>query len=196
MYKQFYVLSPLVAILLAATAVPGGRADNPQRAGSRGDVGLIKQIFYLKKMKPGVKRIGLIWKKGIPDQEEKLEMANRAVASVGGELFVGYVRDESEVPEAFRVMNREHDVQVLWIVGNDGIVSAPVPRKYLIENAVEEGIPLLAPTTEWVSAGAPLALESSNGETRIMLNEPAANATGLQVPDKYESRTSPVVAAN
>jgi putative ABC transport system substrate-binding protein len=93
-------------------------------------------------------------------------------------------------------MTRQHDVQALWIVENDGIVNASTPQKYLIENAVKEGIPLLAPTKDWVDAGAPLAIGKANGEVEIMLNEPAADATGLQVPNEYKSRTQPVVAAN
>jgi len=195
MYNRFHILSVLVALLLAGSVSPHTGSDTHKRT-EKEDVGLIKQLFYLDKMKPDVERVGLIWKKGVSGQEQTLQMAKRATAAIDGELFVAYVNGKSEVPEQFRAMTRKHDVQVLWIVENDGIVNASAPQKYLIENAVKEGIPLLAPTKDWVDAGAPLAIGQKNGEVEIMLNKPAADATGLQVPSEYESRTRPVVAAN
>ena len=198
MYMRLSVLLVLAALLLGA--FPSGPPSSPPSDGAvgvdDGKVGLIQQIFFLNKMKPDVKRVGLIWKKGLPNQKDKLETAKRAVASIGGTLYVGYVEGASEVADQFRLLTRDHDVQALWIVENDGIVNASTPQKYLIENAIENGVPLLAPTQDWVHAGAPLAIAKPNGELQIMLNEPAATATGLQVPDKYKSKTKPVVAAN
>lgn len=196
MNHRFYILAVLITCLLAGSVIPTADASKHQRPEFTEDIGLIQQLFYLKKMKPDVERIGVIWKDGIPGQEDRLEEAKRAAATIEGKLFVAYVDDKSDVPEKFRAMTEKHDVQTLWILENDGVVSASAPQKYLIENAVKKGIPLLAPTMEWVDAGAPMALGKSNGEVEIMLNKPAAEATGLQVPDEYKSRTNPVVAAN
>lgn len=200
MRKQFYVFPvafPVaVAALLVGVAVSGADDGARQQIEPEKEVGMIAQLYHLKEMKPDVKRIGLICKKGVPGQKEMLRGAERAAASIEGKLFVGYVRTEDGVPSAFRTLNREHDVQALWIVENDGVVNAAVPQKYLVENAVKNGIPLLAPTRGWVNAGAPMTLEKSGGETEIVLNKPAANATGLQVPAEYEPRTTPIVAAN
>lgn len=196
MTRRFYILAVLSTFLLAGSVIPTADASKQRRAAFGDDIGLIQQMFYLKKMKPDVERIGVIWKDGVSGQEQRLEEAKRAVATIDGKLFVAYVDDESDVPEKFRVMIQEHDVQTLWIVEDDEIVSATAPRKYLIENTVKEGIPLLAPTMEWVDAGAPMTFGKSNGEVEIMLNKPAAEATGLQVPEKFKSRTNPVVAAN
>jgi len=196
MYSRFHVLLALIAVLLAGFALPHTDTQDSRETEREEDVGLIRQLFVLDKMKPEVERVGLIWKKGVSGQEKTLRVAKRATASIDGKLFVAYVEGKSEVPEQFRTMTRQHDVQALWIVENDGIVNASTPQKYLIENAVKEGIPLLAPTKDWVDAGAPLAIGKANGEVEIMLNEPAADATGLQVPNEYKSRTQPVVAAN
>ena len=196
MYSRFHVLLVLIAVLLAGFALPHTDTQDSRETEREEDVGLIRQLFVLDKMKPEVERVGLIWKKGVSGQEKTLRIAKRATASIDGKLFVAYVEGKSEVPEQFRTMTRKHDVQALWIVENDGIVSASTPQKYLIENAVKEGIPLLAPTKDWVDAGAPVAIGKTNGEVEIMLNEPAADATGLQVPNEYKSRTQPVVAAN
>lgn len=198
MHVRLSVL-PLLAALLLGTFPSGSRSPLPtdgEHGIDGGEVGLIQQIYFLKKMKPDVKRVGLIWKKGLPNQKTKLEKAKRAVASIGGTLYVGYVESQSEVADKFRLLTRDHDVHALWIVENDGIVDASTPQKYLIKNAIERGVPLLAPTQSWVDAGAPLTIAKANGKLQIMLNEPAAKATGLQVPKKYKPQTKPVVAAN
>lgn len=160
------------------------------------EVGLIQQLFLLKKLKPDVERIGIIWKKGLSNQESKLKTAKRAAASIQGKLFMGYVQDASDVAEQFRLLTRDHNVQALWIIENDGVVDGSTSKQYLIENAVKKGIPLLAPTSDWVDAGAPLSIAKSDGELELMMNEPAAAATGLEVPSEYESQATPVVAAN
>lgn len=156
----------------------------------------IQQMYYLKKMKPDVKRVGVIWKKGAAKQEQKLNVIKRAIASIQGKLFLGYVTETSDVGEKFRLLTRKHDVQALWVVENDGIVNSSAPRQYLIKNAVQQGIPLLAPTKDWVTAGAPFAIEKSGGSYRILMNEPAAKATSLDVPEKYKSKTKLVAVAN
>ena len=154
----------------------------------------MQQMFLLKKVKPDVQRIGVIWKKGVADQEAKLEAIRRAVATIQGKLFVAYVESKADVGGQFRQLARKHDVQALWVVENDGIVDAAAPRQYLIENAAKSGIPLLAPTEDWVSAGAPMAVRKEGDIFRILLNEPAANATSIKVPAKYKSQTKLIAA--
>lgn len=205
LYQQVFVspmrkyiatlLVPLIALLLGA-AVSDLPTDAPQKTAVNEDVGLIQQLFFLKKLKPDAERIGLLWKKGLPDQESKIKSAKRAAASIDGKLYMGYVQERSDVAEQFRRLVRKHDVDVLWIVENDGVVNGSTSKQYLIENSVERGVPLVAPTSEWVDAGAPLSFTKSDGKTQLVINEPAAKATGLEVPEKYESQTTAVAAAN
>lgn len=197
MYKDSAALViPLMVFFLGATfsGMPAKERHGP--APAELEVGLLQQLFLLKKLKPEVKRVGIIWKKGASDQKSELKTAKRAVASIQGKLFVGYVEEASDVAEQFRLMTREHNIHALWIIENDGVVNGSTSKQYLIENAVKEGIPLLAPTSDWVDAGAPLSIAESDGDLELLINEPAAAATGLEVPKKYESQATPVVAAN
>lgn len=197
MYKYLSaLLIPAVALLLGATFSDTPIKDQQETALEEADVGLIQQLFLLKELKPDVKRVGIIWKEGIPKQDSKLETAKRAAASIKGKLFVGYAEKASDVAEQFRLLTRDHEVQALWIIENDGVVDGSTSKQYLIENSVKNGIPLLAPTSDWVDAGAPLSIAKSDGELELMINEPAAAATGLEVPSEYESQATPVVAAN
>lgn len=197
MYKHYSVLIiPIVALFLGATFSDTPVKDRSETALAEAEVGLIQQLFILKKLKPDVERVGIIWKKGLSNQESILKTAKRAAASIQGKLFMGYVQGASDVAEQFRLLTRDHNVQALWIIENDGVVDGSTSKQYLIENAVKEGIPLLAPTSDWVNAGAPVSIAKSDGELELMMNEPAAAATGLEVPSKYESQATPVVAAN
>lgn len=153
----------------------------------------MQQMHFLSKMNPDIKRIGVLWKKGVSGQEQKLSEVKRAIASVKGKLFIAYVEGESDVAEKFRLLTGQHDVDALWVVENDGVVDASAPKQYLVKNAVKEGVPLLAPSKDWVSGGAPVAVAKSNGSFQIVLNEGAAQATGLKVPSQYQNL---VAAAN
>lgn len=199
------VLCLLVAfVAVGAAPAPAGSsstagatpADAPRNATAGQSAGLVQQMFFLNKMRPDVERIGLIWKRGAADQEKTIERANRAVASINSKLYVGYVKDKSDVAEQFRVMTREHDVQAIWVIENDGVVNAAAPREYLIKNTIRQGIPLVAPSRDWVDAGAPVAIAKNGGAIQILLNEQAAKATALKVPEKYQSNTELIAAAN
>lgn len=189
--RTFLVLALLLPVAFGFTASTD-RVTAPPEEGFYP----IQQMYHLNQLKSDVERVGLIWKEGAPEQEQKLKVLKRAVASIEGQLFVGYVQDKSDIGDKFRLLTREHNVQVLWILENDGVVDASAPRKFLIKNSVEQGIPLLAPSKDWVSAGAPLAIEKVDGNFRLFINEPAAKATALQVPDNYEAETELVASAN
>jgi len=188
------LIAALTAIAVGFTVPTAPTPSSPDGAERPAKTSLIQQMFFLKKMKPDAERIGVIWKEGL--DSKTTETAKRAVASIKGKLFVGPVQSTGDVAEQFRVLTDEHDIQVLWIVKNDGVVDGSTSRKYLIKNAIEKGIPLLAPTKDWVDAGAPVAFDKANGETRILLNEPAANATALKVPSEYEGKTELIASAN
>lgn len=191
-FRTLFVLPLALAIILGFTTA----ADRPLNVDDNEDFYPIQQMYHLNKLRPDVERVGLIWKRGVPDQEKRLKAVKRAVASIEGKLFVGYVENEADIAEKFRLLTRKHDVQVIWILENDGLVDASAPREFLIKNSVKQGIPLLAPTKNWVSAGAPIAIGKVNGKFRIFLNEPAAEATALKVPEDYEAETELVASLN
>lgn len=201
MRMRTLVALPLLVAVTAGVGLPASPADQPSqedvtRTAVGSGPGLVQQMFFLNKMRSDIERVGVIWKRGAKGQEQTIERANRAVASINGTLYVGYVKDKSGVAEQFRVLTRKHDVQAIWVLENDGVVNASAPRKYLIKNTIRQGIPLLAPSRDWVDAGAPVAIDESNGAVQILLNEPAAKATALTVPKKYQSNTELIAAAN
>ena len=194
------LFSRLVPLILVASvlAVPLSQARSaPPSPLPPNEPGFhpLQQMYYLKQAKTDVERIGVLWKKGVANQEEKLKSMRRAVASIQGTLFLAYVDAPSDVGPQFRELTREHDIDVLWVVENDGIVDAATPRQYLITNALKQGIPLVAPTEAWVSEGAPMAVRKVGDQFHIMLNERTAAATALDVPAEYESVTK-LVASN
>lgn len=202
--RTLFVLFLLTAVAAGFSAPPPSASSSLSGENSVADMpgaeespsaGLIQQMFFLKKMRPDVERVGLIWKRGVEGQKKTIERANRAVASIEAKLYVGYVEDKSGVADQFRTLTRKHDVQALWIIENDGVVNASAPRKFLIKNTIKKGIPLLAPSRDWVDAGAPVAIAKKDGSVQILLNEAAANATALEVPEKYQSNTELIAAA-
>lgn len=185
----------LVAVLCAAVAVGFSVPDAPAPPPAQDGFHPLQQMFFLKKSKPAVERIGVIWKKGAPGQAAKLESMRRAAASIQGKLIVAYVSRPSEIASQYRQLTRKHDVEALWIVENDGLVDGSVPRQYLIENATKAGIPLLAPSKDWVTDGAPMAVEKQGDAFSILINEPAAAAAALSVPAEFKAQMH-LVAAN
>ncbi len=200
MRMRSLVLLPVLIAFIVGGTVPAPSdtdpADGTTNVATGQSAGLVQQMFFLNKMRPDVERVGLIWKRGVSGQEKTIERANRAVASIEGKLYVGYVEDKSSVAEQFRVLTREHDVQAIWIIENDGVVNASAPREYLIKNTIKQGIPLVAPSRDWVDAGAPVTIAENNGSVQILLNEQAAKATALEVPEEYQSNTELIAAAN
>lgn len=194
--RTFPLLVGLATLTLGFTLPLQSVGPDAEAGAAMERASLIQQMYFLDKMKPDVERVGIIWKRGFDNQKDMLESAKRAVASIQGKLYVGYVESKSDVAEQFRALTGEHNVQALWIVEEDGIVDASAPREYLIKNAIESGIPLLAPSEDWVNEGAPLAIDRTNGEIQILLNEPAAKATALEVPAEHEGKTKFIAAAN
>lgn len=197
--RSLVLLPVLLAVIVGGTMPAPSQTDPaapPTPEMTNQSAGLVQQMFFLNKMRPDVERVGLIWKRGADGQEKTIERANRAVASIKGKLYVGYVEDKSGVAEQFRVLTREHDVQAIWVIENDGVVNASAPREYLIKNTIKQGIPLVAPSRDWVDAGAPVTIAENDGSIQILLNERAAKATALEVPDEYQSNTELIAAAN
>jgi putative ABC transport system substrate-binding protein len=197
MLSPFSRFVPLILLASVLAVLPSQARPAAPSPPSLNDPGFhpIQQMYFLKKAKPDVERIGVLWKEGVGDQEEKLQTMQRAAAAIQGQLFLAYVESASDVGPQFRELTREHNIDALWIVENDGIVDAATPRQYLIANALKQGIPLVAPTEAWVSEGAPMAVRKIGNQFHIVLNERAAAATALEVPAEYESVTE-LVASN
>ena len=152
------------------------------------DVAPMQQMFIMKEVKPDLHRVGIIWKKGAYD-EEKLTKIRRASTSLQVQLFLAEVSELSDIAPQFRNMTRTHKIEALWVVGNDGLVDSSIGKSFLIESTVKAGIPLFAPSQDWVNAGAFLAVTKGADGLALFVNQSAAGALSLTVPEKYAERT-------
>lgn len=148
----------------------------------------IQQMFILKEMKPDVERVGIIWREDSPQHDDLMPQVQRASSASDVQVFVAYVDNIRDVAPSYRTLRRKHDIDVLWILEDDDTVGSDVAREYLIKTATQNGIPLLAPSSNWVNEGAPVSLQNADGDIQIVVNKAAAAATALDVPDKYETQ--------
>lgn len=177
---RYSSLLAIVIALAALTAPPAASADplNP-----------LQQMYILKEIKPDMERVGILWSETAPNHDALMRKVQQAAAASGVKVFVAYVDDMRDVAPSYRTLRRDHDIDVLWILDDDGAVGSSVGRNYLIKNATQHGVPLLAPTADWVNDGAPISLQRIDGAITVMLNEAAAAATALTVPDKYATQS-------
>lgn len=148
----------------------------------------IQQLYILKEVKPDAERVGIIWKENSPHHDALMPKVQRASAASGIQVFVAYVQSIRDVAPSYRTLRQEHDVDVLWIIEDGDVVGANVARNYLIKTATQDGVPILAPTAAWVDSGAPISLQSVDGDIQVVVNRAAAAATALTVPEKYNTQ--------
>lgn len=172
------------ALMLVAALILS--AFHPVQLGS--DVTPMQQMYIMKEVKPDVARLGLIWNSATHD-EETLTKIRRAGTSLKVQLFLADVSDLSDIAPQFRELTRTHRVQAIWVIKNDGLVDSSTGKSFLIKNAMKAGLPLFAPSADWVSEGAFIAMKKQDGGIHLVVNKSAADALSLAVPAKYAERT-------
>lgn len=153
----------------------------------------VQQLYVLKQVKPDVEKIGIVWNER-RDHSDVMPLIERAGANNGVKVFVVPAAQKGDVAGALRQLIRDNAIDALWIVREDGLVDREPSRSYLIREATKRGLPVLAPSSDWVDDGASLAVFDQGGELRVSVNKPAADALGLQVPADLAPRTSFVAA--
>ncbi|MFW5973238.1 MAG: ABC transporter substrate-binding protein, partial [Bacteroidota bacterium] len=68
-------------------------------------------------------------------------------------------------------------------------------RNFLIKTATGGGIPVLAPSADWVREGAHIMMHSDGSGVRLVVNKRAADAASLSIPEQYSAQTE-FLAAN
>lgn len=170
----------LTLAFIASVAVPA-------RAG---DVTPLQQLFVLKEIRPDIERVGIIWNKSSADRSGLMSQVERAAASTGVRVFVAYANDISDIAGAYRDLVRQNNVQAVWIVdGSDNVVGSRMGRDFLIKNTASQGLPLVAPSEDWVEAGAHLSFYRDGSNIRLKVNRRAADAARLVIPDNFLDRT-------
>jgi len=145
-------------------------------------------MYIMKEIMPDVERLGIIWYKETRD-EEVLTKIRRAGTSLKVQLFLAEVSELSDIAPHFRVLMRKHNIQALWVVQNDGLIDSSIGKSFLIKNAVKGGIPLFAPSEDWVNEGAFITLIKQDGKIFLVVNKSAVDAMSLTVPQKYAEHT-------
>ena len=172
------LIALIVALCLSApTATAGAPPLTP-----------IQQLYILKEMKPDIKRVGIIWKKDSPQHDALMPKVQRAAAATEVKVFMAYVQNIRDVAPSYRSLQSKHNIDVLWILEDDDTVSSNVARSFLIKTATQNGVPILAPSTSWVNAGAPVSLQKAGDSIQLVVNRAAAAATALSVPDQYDAQ--------
>ena len=173
-----------VALLLVAATLVSAFFPAPPTP----DVTPMQQMFIMKEVKPDIERLGIMWNKDAHD-EETLTRIRRAATSLKVQLFLAEVGGLNDIAPQFRTLTRKHKVQALWIVMNDGLVDSAIGKSFLTKNAVKVGIPLFAPSEDWVKEGALLSMIKKDGGLHLVVNKAVANALSITVPEKYLERT-------
>ena len=155
----------------------------------------LQSLFMIKQILPQVKTVGLMYKQSADNGGNLLNQVKRASASFGVKIVLADVEGLPDVAAQFRDLTGSYHIQALWVIQNSNVLGSSVARDYLIKNAALQGIPLFAPNTNWVSAGACAAVVTDGANTKLYVNQKTLNALGLKVPEKYASVTQ-VLASN
>lgn len=169
----------MIAVVLFLSAF----APSPE-----GQVAPMQQLYMLKELNADIAKVGILWNDNLATEED-LTAVRRAATSLKVELFVAKIGELSDVATQFRMLMRNHQIQALWVVKNDGVLDSDTGRSFLIKEAMKSGIAVLAPDKEWVDAGATIALKKGEEGLHLMVNQAAVNGLSLSVPDQYLERT-------
>ncbi len=189
MYLLRRLAAPLFILLVVSFAIVG----TPEALESNATP--LQSLFMIKQILPQVTTVGLMYKQSADNNNELLNQVKRASASFGVKIVLADVESLPDVAGQFRDLTSSYHVQALWIIRNSSILDNSVAQAYLIKNATIAGIPLFAPNTDWVTAGACAAVVTDGGNTKLYVNQKTLNALGLKVPEKYASVTQ-VLASN
>ncbi len=148
----------------------------------------MQHMYIMKEVKPDLQRVGIIWNTNTND-EAVLTKIRRAGTSLKVQLFLAEVADLSDVAPQFRQLTRTHQVEAVWVLENDGLVDSKTSKNFLITNAMKSGLPLYAPSDDWVNDGAFISLKKEAEGLALFVNKSAADALSLSVPPKYAERT-------
>lgn len=149
----------------------------------------LQSLFMIKQLVPQATSVGLLWKQSDYANTDLLTQIKRASMSTGDKVVVGDVESLPQVASQFRNLVDNYHVQVLWVIRNDDIMNSSIAQSYLIKNAAISGVPLFAPSSNWVSAGACAAVVTEGQSTKLVVNQKTLNALGLKVPQKFASVT-------
>ncbi|MCS7082339.1 MAG: hypothetical protein N2561_02430 [Bacteroidetes bacterium] len=147
-----------------------------------------QQLFALKELYPGLKTIGVLTSQ--TPSEETTKALNRASAATGVKVVVTVVNSVAELAPKFRELVSSYQVQAIWILEKDNVLTSPLAKDFLYKNTVTRNLALLAPDKTMVGEGALLHVSNEGGNLRLYLNQRVAQALNVKVPDQYQAHAT------
>ena len=176
-----------------------------------------KRLQLLTELKPGLKRVAILWNAGDPAKASELAASRAAARELGLQAFVFEVRTVMDFDGAFAAMRRER-VEALSVLADAFMVSN---NAHVARQAAALGVPSVYTFREFVESGGLLAYGPSNPEMyRLMavyvdkilaganpadlpieqptkfelsVNLKAAKALGLTIPPSLLARADQVI---
>lgn len=175
-YKVIRRGAVILLIVVASAGTPCALESN---------VTPLQSIFIMKELIPQTQTIGLMWNQSMTNTDELLPKIQRASVSVGVKVVIEDVEELSDVSEKFRDLKNNYHIQTLWIIEDNSPMNTGLGKDFLVKNSIINGIALFAPNTDWVSAGACVALLSGGGTVKLYMNKKTITALGIKIPGKY-----------
>lgn len=149
----------------------------------------LQQLYVMKELVPNLQTVGLIWKQSSVNSGELLPKIQRAAAATSVKVVIADAEELREIAEKFRDLTDNYRIQALWIITNDDLTGSSLGQDFLIKNSVIKGIPIFAPSTDWVSKGACATLLNEGGSVKLFVNKKTADVLKIKIPEKYMATT-------
>lgn len=149
----------------------------------------LQQIYIMKQFFPELKCVGVLWNENVVDTNKLYPQLERASAQFGIKIVVSNVQQMKDVPTEFKNLKQKHNIQVLWVIGDDEILNGEVSRKYLIKQSIFSNLPLFAPSNLWVNEGAFISIIKEGNATKLFVNQQTAKVLSINIPEAYLENT-------
>lgn len=142
------------------------------------------QLQLVKDMVPNSAKFGFIYNGSPTDFEEELAIATNRMGIVAVKAPISSIRD---IAKAIRFLIAKHKVDFIWMQ-EDSAVTSKSSIKFVVKQAVKEGVPVFTTAEEAFDAGALGRLEGSGDNWSVKINGKVLNLFQVQIPqgnDKY-----------
>ena len=120
-------------------------------AGISLDIPVERQLTVYRSMVRGLESLGAIYDPA--KSGDFMAEARQVAAELGLILHTREVKSRKEVPAALRALLREEQIDALWMIPDDTVVT-PESFKFLLLSSVENNLPFLAASDIFVKVGA------------------------------------------
>ncbi len=183
----------------------------PNMTGILLEVPIGKQFSTIRSLLPGLKRIGVLYDP--TKTSATIEEAHRQATAFGFDLVAAQVASEKDVPTSLRSLLPT--VGALWLVP-DSTVLTDESLRYILNTALDQRVPVLGFSPEFVRSGALLSISVDYGDIgrqagglarrilegrvtlplkavpadriKIALNLKTARFLGINIPKEIEAR--------